>query len=95
MPPAPICEELHMAVERAANRSAVSIDALRLAVRRFTIALRDDGAPPEAILIALKTVINTRTFEVMPTIAGDWGVDDLRHLVSTWSIEEFFSERQA
>lgn len=93
--PRELCEELHTAVERAALRSAGSISALRFAVSRFTIALRNDGAKPEAVLIALKSVINSRTFPVLKDPMLDWRPDELRQQISTWSIEEFFSEKQA
>lgn len=91
VPPAEVCEELHAAVARAAARSADSMAALELAVRRFTVALQNEGATPEAVLISLKTVINSRTFHVAPTSMGDLSGDELRQLISTWSIREFFS----
>ena len=93
-PPAGLCEDLHRAVERAAVRSADSMAALRLTVARFTIALRNDGASPEAILIALKSVINSRTFPVTPQGRDGHG-EELRQLISTWSIQEYFEERHA
>lgn len=90
-PPQAICEELQEALEKAAQRSVESMRALRLAVARFTISLRDDGASPEAILISLKSVINAKTFEgATPT--RDWTDGELRQLISTWSIEEFFNK---
>ena len=91
LPPEELCTELHVAVARAAARSADSMAALRVAVRRFTVALQNDGATPEAVLIALKTVINSQTFRVTPT-RNDSSGEELRQLISTWSIEEFFSE---
>ena len=94
-PPDQLCEELHIAVQRAALRSADSTNALRLAVRRFTFALKEDGASPEAVLIALKKVINSRTFPVADDPERNWNQNDLRQLISTWSIQEFFSEKQA
>ncbi|HEX6627291.1 MAG TPA: hypothetical protein VF105_05010 [Gemmatimonadaceae bacterium] len=92
--PESLCEELHIAVEQAALRSAGSINALRLAVKRFTVALRDDGAKPEAVLIAIKDVINSRTFPV-DAKQQDWHPDEMRQQISKWSIEEFFSAKQA
>lgn len=94
LPPDPLCEELHIAVEHAAARSAASINTLRFAVRRFTAALKQDGASPEAVLISLKSIINSRTFPVVIS-AHDWSSEDLRHQISTWCIEEFFSEKKA
>ena len=90
-PPDKLCEELHVAVAMAAAKSAGSMAALQLSVRRFTVALQQEGATPEAVLIALKDVINSRTFEVTRTTATDLGEQELRQLISSWSIEEFFS----
>lgn len=95
LPPDPLCEELHIAVEQAALRSAASINSLRFAVRRFTAALKQDGASPEAILITLKSVINSRTFPVVFNSTQDSSAEDLRHQISTWCIEEFFAEKKA
>ena len=92
LPPVEVCEELYVAVERAATASSRSMRELRSAVERFTNALRDDGASPEEVLIALKTVINCRTF-VVADPRGD--VNDLREKISTWSIEEFFRDRKS
>ena len=86
-----ICEELRVAVASAASKSAGSMAALQIAVRRFTVALQKDGATPEAVLISLKDVINSRTFEVVRTSASDLSEEELRQLISSWSIEEFFS----
>lgn len=88
-------EHLHVAVQRAATRSARSMITLRIAVESFTDALRDDGASPEAVLIALKTVINSRTFPVSDLGAGELSANELRHQISTWCIEEFFREKRA
>ena len=91
LPPEDLCKELHVAVARAAARSADSMAALHVAVRRFTVALQNDGATPEAVLIALKTVINAQTFRITPTSSDSSG-EELRQMISRWSIEEFFSE---
>ena len=63
---------------------------LRLAVGRFTVALRDIGTTPERALIALKTVINNRSFVSIAPHISDWSGDELRQRVSTWCIEAFF-----
>ena len=91
LPPEELCKELHVAVARAAARSADSMAALHVAVRRFTVALQNDGATPEAVLIALKTVINAQTFRITPTSSDSSG-EELRQMISRWSIEAFFSE---
>lgn len=70
------------------------MNSLHFAVRRFTVALKQDGAGPEAILISLKSVINSRTFPVASN-SQDWSSEDLRQQISTWCIEEFFSEKKA
>ena len=43
IPDGELCVRLRMAVEEAASRDADSMNALRLAVRSFTVALRDEG----------------------------------------------------
>ena len=88
--PESLCEDLHTAVQLAAERSTASMSALRRAVARFTVSLRNDGATPEAVLIALKSVINSRTFPVAHDYAVPYTGDDLRQKISTWSIQEFF-----
>ena len=91
LPPSEVCEELYVAVEQAATASSRSMRVLRSAVERFTKSLKDDGASPEEVLIALKTVINCRTF-VVADPRGD--ANDLGQQISTWSIEEFFRDRK-
>lgn len=92
LPASEVCEALYIAVEQAATVSARSMRELRNAVERFTNALRDDGASPEEVLIALKAVVNCRTF-VVADPRGD--ANDLREQISTWSIEEFFRDRKS
>jgi len=94
-PPEPLCEELVDAVIRAATQSAESMQALRRAVCRFTLTLRDDGASPEGILIALKSVINSRVFPLIVSPTRDVSADRLREQISTWCIEEMFREKQS
>jgi hypothetical protein len=43
------------------------------------------------VLIALKAVINSGTFHVT-TSPSDLSEEHLRHLISSWSIEEFFGD---
>ena len=92
LPPDRFCEDLHTAVERAAERSAASLHALRLAVEEYTAALRDEGIKAEAVLISLKSVINSKTFRAVRPYAGESRDEDLRQLISTWSIKEFYKE---
>jgi hypothetical protein len=69
--------------------------ALRLAVRGFAVALRDEGTTPEAVLIILKTVVTSRTLPTIAPHTSDWRGDQLRERISTWCIEEYFSETTA
>ena len=90
-----LCEQLRRAVSEAASRDAASMHALHVAVRSFTIALRDDGTTAERALIAIKTVINNRTLLVIAPHTSDWRGDTLRETISTWCIEEFYKEQPA
>ena len=93
VPPPRVCEELCVEVERVATVSARSMNTLRAAVERFTAALRDDGASPEAVLIVLKKVVNSRAF-IASGRGDEIGGEELRQRISTWSIDEFFRERK-
>lgn len=90
IPEAELCERLRAAVADAALRDAASMRRLRAAVASFTVALRDIGTTPERVLIALKTVINDRSFIAIAPHVSDWNGDTLRERVSTWCIEAFF-----
>lgn len=90
IPEAELCDRLRQAVEHAAGRDAAAMMELRLAVGSFTVALRDIGTTPERVLIALKTVINNRSFVAIAPHVSDWNGDDLRQRASTWCIEAFF-----
>jgi hypothetical protein len=95
MAPEPLCEELYQAVVSAASHSADSMQALRVAVRRFTLTLRGEGAKPEAVLISMKEIINTRIFPLQLSPTPDGNPDQLRQQISTWSIQEYFSNQQS
>jgi hypothetical protein len=96
LPSAEQCERLRAAVEQAASRSAESMEALRVAVREFTVVLRDEGTTPELVLIALKTVIYNRSFPTIAVHPTEWaGGSRLHEKISTWCIEEFFREKTA
>ena len=94
-PPDDLSDELQLAVEKAAMQSADSMNALRLAVMRFTAAMRDQGAQPEAVLIAVKSLINSRALMYVEDSRLNWRREELRQRISTWLIEEFFDEKQA
>ena len=93
--PAALCEELHTSVARAAGRSTESMNDLQRAVANFTAQLRVGGATPEAVLIALKSVINSRNFPVARSCESETSDEDLRQRISAWSIQEFFREAKA
>ena len=96
VPPAEQCDKLRVAVERAAERSSESMAALRDAVREFTVILRDEGTTPEQVLIALKNVIYNRSFPAIAVHPTEWASGSRLHeRISTWCIEEFFSENSA
>ncbi len=96
VPPAEQCERLRIAVLQAAERSAESMGELRAAVREFTLALREQGTTPEQVLIALKNVIYNRSFPAIAVHPTEWASGTRLHeKISTWCIEEFFSEKTA
>ena len=96
IPQAEQCEKLRVAVERAAERSSASMSALRAAVKEFTVALRDQGTTPEQVLISLKHVIYSRSFPAIAVHPTEWASGTRLHeKISTWCIEEFFSEKTA
>ncbi len=72
------------------------MDALREAVRDFTLVLKQDGTTPEHVLIALKNVIYNRSFPAIAVHPTEWASGTRLHeKISTWCIEEFFSEKTA
>lgn len=86
-----LTDRVRRAVTEAAGRDAEAMKRLRIAVTSFTIALREIGTTPEAVLIALKTAINSRALMAVPLSEADLNLEDLRGKISTWCIEEFFS----
>ena len=93
--PEPLCDELYDALVRAASNNADSMQALRAAVRRFTLTLRGDGAKPEAVLISLKEIINCRVFPLAVWPEPNGNPNELRQKISSGSIEDYFSNQQA
>jgi len=88
------CERLRSAVEHAAERSTESMEALRVAVRNFTVVLREEGTTPEKVLVSLKSVIYNRSFPTILARSTHWAGGSLLHeKISTWCIEEFFREK--
>ena len=87
-----LSQRILVAVELAASRNAASMEALRIAVCEFTIALRGEGRTPEAVLISLKNIITRKSLPVLPRYSTDWSGNELRSSVSTWCINAYFSE---
>lgn len=85
-----LSDNLLRAVREAAGRDAESMRKLRIAVGRFTLALREMGTSPEHVLIALKSVVNNRSAAAIAPHTSDWSGDNLREKISTWCIKEFF-----
>jgi hypothetical protein len=81
---------LRLAVEVAASRDAIAMDALRIAVCEFTFALRRDGSSPEAVLIRLKQLIDHETLPLIRAHPSDHGGHRLRECISTWCIKSYF-----
>jgi hypothetical protein len=95
MPDDELANRVHKAVIDAAARDARSLKELQLAVASFTAAFREMGTSPEAVLIALKAVINNRSLLPIPIPLrdSDRSGELLRAQISTWCIEEFFNSR--
>jgi len=86
---AELSDRLRAALERAAERSSESMEALRRAVCAFTVALRDEGITPEAVLISLKAAIHSETLGPIhhtSTLTGP----RLQETVTTWCIKDYF-----
>ena len=62
---------VRLAVEVAASRDAIAMDALRVAVCEFTFALRRDGITPEGVLIRLKQLIDNETLPLISAHPSD------------------------
>lgn len=86
---AELSNRLRVAIERAAEKSSESMEALRLAVCAFTVALRDEGITPEAVLISLKTAIHSETF-VRLRHSSTLNGPRLQETISTWCIQDYF-----
>ena len=86
---AELSNRLLAAVERAAEKSSASMEALRLAVCAFTVALRDEGITPEAVLVSLKAAIHSQTF-ISLRRQSTWNGPHLQETISTWCIQDYF-----
>jgi hypothetical protein len=89
---AELASRLRAALERAAEKSRDSMEALRLAVCAFTLALRDEGITPEAVLISLKAAIHSETFGRINQ-ASTWNGPRLQETVTTWCIQDYYRDQ--
>lgn len=83
---------LCVAIEEAASRDAVAMDALRIAICEFTLALRDEGTTPEGVLITLKSVIDRKSLPNFVPHDSQRQHDKLRESMSTWCIQAYFQQ---
>ncbi|HVF38409.1 MAG TPA: hypothetical protein VM939_00825 [Gemmatimonadaceae bacterium] len=84
---------LHAAIERTASKSSESMEALRLAVCAFTLAMREQGQTPEAVLIHLKEAIQAETLGPFWRLTDEKG-PILRETITTWCIKDYFREQE-
>lgn len=87
---AELSERLRLALSLAATKNANSMEALRLAVCSFTVALRDEGVTPEAVLISLKAAIQKETL-IPLWEASSWSGPTLHETITTWCIKDYFA----
>jgi hypothetical protein len=92
---AELTQRLHKAMEEAASRDAASMEALRVAVCEFTLALREAGTTPEATLISLKDAVNRKSLPQFSTHAADRRNNQLHEEISTWCIKAYFQQDAA
>jgi len=89
---AELAEHLRLALVHAASKSSESMEALRIAVCAFTVALRDEGVTPEAVLISLKAAIRKQT--LIPLWEhSTWSSPSLSETMSTWCIKHYFGDK--
>ena len=86
---AELSAHLRAAVEQAASKSNESMEALRIAVCAFTVALRTDGITPEGVLIRLKAAIREETLSPQ-WMTSTWSGPRLRETITTWCIQDYF-----
>ena len=87
-----LAERLRLALVHAASKSSESMEALRIAVCAFTVALRDEGVTPEAVLISLKAAIRKQT--LIPLWEhSTWSSPSLSETMSTWCIKHYFGDK--
>ena len=89
---AELSNRLRVAIQRAAEKSSESMEALRRAVCAFTVALRDEGITPEAVLISLKAAITSETFRPIYR-TSTWNGPRLQDTITTWCIQDYYREQ--
>ena len=69
-----------------------SMAALRLAIEACVAELRDGGAAPEGMLIAMKALIRhtARTFPPPGNVGSSWAADAYLADIVRWSIAEYY-----
>jgi hypothetical protein len=67
------------------------MEDLRIAVCAFTLALREEGMSPEAVLILFKTAIHQQVLKPMHN-GSTWGGPRLQDTITTWCINDYFSD---
>ena len=87
---ADLSNRLRIALGQAATRNAESMEALRVAVCAFTVALRDEGVRPEAVLISLKAAIYRETL-IPVWETSSWSGPSLQETITTWCIRDYFA----
>ena len=89
---AELSNRLRAALERAAEKRSDAMEALRLAVCAFTVALRDEGITPEAVLISLKAAIHCETFGPIHS-TSTWSGPRIQETITTWCIQDYYREQ--
>ena len=87
---AELSERLRLALVLAATKNSDSMGALRVAVCAFTVALRDEGVTPEAVLISLKAAIQKETL-IPLWETSSWSGPSLHETITTWCIKDYFA----
>lgn len=78
--------EIVETLQRARQTHAFEEPALREAVRRFAVAARAAGLPPEKLVIAIKQLVAE---EVLKDV-GDWFRGVVTDRTVAWAIEGYF-----
>lgn len=88
--PIDVAGRLRTAVRAAAAHDSRSTEDVRSAVAEFTRTLREQGATPEAVLIAIREVLGSRIVLENGRVGTEPTEQRLREEISTWCIKEYF-----